>query len=616
MGLSRILMVAFGALFSLSWSIPASGLFFEVTQPDGSTVEVRNRGNEHSHFKETRTGQVVKRDSTGFFRPGKQDTANHFVPSDSSRYDSAPAALAKGPSISSPYTYRAKPTVGNVNILVVLVQFQDTKFISSDANSAIGRIIFEEGYSDNSSVGSVADYYKENSLEKFNPQFDVVGPVTVSGSNYKTYGTYSRYGDYGAQMALGEALDTLKKQGQIDFKKYDNDGDGFLDYVHMVYAGFGAHDSPQDSAIWPHRWIFQSPKNLGSWFNGLYVEDYSCNAERDWTSYYYDKRSKALFGVGNFIHEFSHLMGLPDMYATNGDTNIYSPSRWDIMDLGAYNTLNRKGPIGTTPPYFSAYERMALGWMTPTKLSKNVSDTLQGVQNNIARQIKNPRDTNEYFLLEYREGVRWDMGLPNRGLLIWHIDFDKTIWESATINNTEHQHIDIEEADGIEGDESAGGDVFPGAFKMRSFDKFITWNNEDLGYKLTDIAITSDLKCLTFDVTGEPDQDTIPEESEVSSSSSKFSSEEGDDGISAENPNFYVVQNSIRPNVTVGNNRIHLSYLPKGEKTIQIFSLNGNLLYSKSTWNQEIEIGLPRQQVAFLLRITQGRHTLFSGRIQ
>lgn len=621
-----ILMAAI--LAGVAWAIPAADIFFSVTQQDGSIIEIRKRGNEHFHFTETRNGKIIG-----------VDTKTHFETEDSQQ--ASPIFLAKGPSHSSD-PVSTKDNTGEKNVLVVLVQFNDTKFSTQDPNADVSRILSEEGYNVDNSVGSAADYFKDNSTGKFSPKFDVLGPVTVSGNNYTTYGPYSKNGDYGAQTALAEALTILKNSGSVDLKKYDNNNDGYLDYVHMIYAGFGSHDSDQDSAIWPHRWVYKTLYNFGSWRSPLYVAEYACNAELDglYSSKY--PGEKKLFGVGNFIHEFSHLLGLPDLYSTQVLDSLnepFTPSTWDIMDMGSYNTSNPYGPLGTSPPYYSTYEKMTLGWMTPADLKNDIADTLKGVQHNDARILSDPANKNEFFILEYRDGTKWDKMLPNHGMLIWHIDYQKTIWNTAAINNTEHQHVDIIEADNIGNLQTLSGDVFPGTSKKTFFNKFFTWSDKYLGSSIKKISEASDYSYIAFETTSDTAvsdiaDDPIAEESssstnEINSSSSSESAiadstgtEDSDttktikDTTVVPEQTNYFVQNSLHPRISLTHNEIQISNLCDGIKDIRIFALTGKQVYAISTTDNHFSIERPRQRVPYLLYVTKGNQILLTKRIQ
>ena len=95
----------------------------------------------------------------------------------------------------------------------------------------------EPGYSVNGGTGSARDYYYDNSHGAFEPVFDVYGPVQLD-KPYSYYGeNYWNGDDKRPEEAI---IDGCKKlDADIDFSRYDNDGDGKVDLVFMYYAGKG-----------------------------------------------------------------------------------------------------------------------------------------------------------------------------------------------------------------------------------------------------------------------------------------------------------------------------------------------------------------------------------------
>ncbi|MCQ2089839.1 MAG: M6 family metalloprotease domain-containing protein [Fibrobacter sp.] len=608
------------ALAPIVWSMPAANHTFTKKQPDGSTIEVRNRGNESFHYIESANGTPLTKDSTGFLRPAKERPR----PPEGVRINPNPKPLQLETTSSNdvPPVLRlpkasSNLTAGERNVLVVLVQFQDTKFSTSNPQEIFNNLLNKEGYTENGNIGSIRDYFIENSMGVFKPNFTVVGPVTVSGYNYRDYGEHSTYGVYGAQLALEEALKTLKKQG-FDFTKFDNDNDKVIDYVHMIYAGYGSHDSDQEGAIWPHKWLFVEPPNLGSsWMKPLYVNEYSCNSELD--GYAKQMGKTKIFGVGNFIHEFSHLLGLPDLYSTDGGN--YTLGEWDVMDMGAYNTANPFGPLGTEPPYYSTFERLSFGWIKPVELSTKGSVKLLPVNENEAFRITNPSNSDEFFLLEYRVNKNWDAGLPSRGLLIWHIDYKKDIWDSARVNNDkDHQHVDLVEADGTNDSDTRSFDSFTnqGWRTTTEFNKFILWDGTDLNISLSRIAEAEDNTYITFNV----DMNIAESSSSVASSSSAtISSSSVESSSSAESSSSQEMQiNSVAelavPQIIKSGNAISVYNLPEGQKTVSLISMNGNILLSETSYSKNINISNPQRNEATLLVVKIGRQVLISKRIQ
>jgi len=634
---------------TVSFSMPAAQISYDMKQPDGTTIRVTKKGDERFHYAESEDGYPMVRDSNGFMRfadergkpsksrPSRKDEALNQLkrqlstpidPEAHAPTDSSDDGQGIDPQPLRMPSINANLKSGEKNALVVLVQFSDTKFSTENPAEVFDSLLNQEGYNKNENQGSVRDYYVTNSMGIFKPHFDVVGPITLSGSNYKKYGEHSANGTAGARIALKEALDTLKSQG-FDFSKYDNNGDRYVDFVHMIYAGFGAHDSDQDSAIWPHKWIFASPYRIASTPKRLYVSDYSCNSELDGNTHKLNSSARNIFGVGNFIHEFSHLLGLPDMYSDNNQ--LFTPSSWDIMDMGAYNTTNSKGILATKPPYYSAFERLSLGWMTATDLNLKGNVKLSGIQNNVAVRLANPKNSNEMFLMEYRTKSGWDSGLPNHGLLIWHIDYKKSVWDSAAINTTAHQHVDIEEADGIASYNTRTGDPFPGAYRVKSFNKFITWDSTDLDVAISSISESRSYSYVSFNVNmdAEPDSlslmegeaeelmelpDTVlvddPEEESSSSatpesSESQSTEEESPSSSSSESTSESSSSSSMWIEVTESLGGIQINSQDYGTKTLQVFSVNGQLLYQEIFRGNTHNVRLDKFRQPLLLSVTQ-----------
>jgi hypothetical protein len=186
------------------------------------------------------------------------------------------------------------------------------------------------------------------------------------------------------------------------------------------------------------------------------------------------KEGENMAGIGTFVNEFGHVLGLADMYPTNGATH-FTLSNWNIMDGGAY--LN----LGRTPPAYNSFERFQLGFMTPTLLTglpqNNILDTL--TTSNQAFLISpsdyhnlngdSPSPT-EFFLLENRQKAGWDSYLPGHGMLIYRINYNQSDWDlNSPNNNFEKMGVDIMEADGIGSKATLDGDPFPGSGEVTMY---------------------------------------------------------------------------------------------------------------------------------------------------
>ena len=528
-----------------------------------------------------------------------------------------------GYSFESPIVHRlpnpdSKLTQGDVRVLVVLVEFSDVRFKSPDPVSQFIDYLNKEGYNEYHNVGSVRDYFIKNSMGKFRPIFDVYGPVTLSGTQ-ADYGG----GDYGeSDLAFSQALDLLLKSDGIDFLQYDNNGDGVVDYAFMIYAGESANGS--NLRIWPHtsylgeKSVEQSGKKMG---NGLYINKYACANEIDERSYNSDKSTHVLSGIGHFVHEFGHLLGLPDLYVGR---IVLAPITWSIMDGGSQNRFpDMEAVRGSAPPLYSAFERMSMGWLTPTELKTGDKIQLNKLDDNVAYSITNPENSDEMYLLEYRTNKGWDVGQENSGMLIWHIDYVESIWKTFKVNNDNYMHVDVVEAK--ESDVFLGSsDVFPGSANVTEFNKFVFKNGLDMNITLSDITESPDKEYVTFNVTmGEPFMRELSSSSQLwiepsFSSSSKttlysFSySKIVEDSIESDAP-LKKLKQDIR--VYSQSEMVHVTTPLQGLKKVRMFSPNGQLLFETSMDGTELKFQWPHHLGSqnAILTVSQGKKNLYMG---
>ncbi len=511
-----LITLAMTAAVMAGGSVPAYAVMakqgpVQYEMPDGSFVEIRLYGDESHSYATTADGYVVKADGDNVLRymvprDGKLVMSTVKVTNVADRtpeavnllngYDRAEALKIlnaerqgvegsfKMQSVISRAGTNEKianfPTLGQQKILVILVEYSDVKFTTADAHTAFNNLMNQEGYSANDATGSAYDFFTASSNGQFQPQFDVYGPVTLNNTR-AYYGAHSgNKNDVRAAEMIRDACKLL--DDEIDFSQYDADNDGEVDNVYVFYAGNGEADSGIEESIWPHAWYVYNGGGLYLRCDGKLINHYACSAElnRVYTS-------NVFTGIGTFCHEFSHVMGLPDLYATDY-SNSFTPGEWTLMDQGSYNNNQR------TPPTHSAYERFVFGWLTPEVLEDAANVTVKpiGVDYNSAYRITTNR-TNEYYIIENRQQTGWDRYIPGHGMLVWHIDYNSSVWRYNTVNNTPtHQRIDIVEADGTQTSGSRAGDSFPGTAKVTEFTddttpSMKTWAGVALDKPLTDI---------------------------------------------------------------------------------------------------------------------------------
>jgi M6 family metalloprotease-like protein len=306
---------------------------------------------------------------------------------------------------------------------VVLISFADTDFSMDDPAAYYNRLFNESGFNEGLALGSVADYYRDQSGGLFNLQFDIYGPIKVSIS---AKGSSSNYGYNAIKEALA-ALDTLTTQ---DFSVYDWNGDGVVDQIQFLAAGLTGNQA--SGYIWPNT-DYTTLNAPGK--KEIEMISITCEMWKD----------KTLCGIGTICHEFTHCLGLPDIYPTSGSSYFSVVDEWDLMDGGNYTHK------GWCPPNLSILEKMLLGWGEPTELTAATSITgmkpvSEGGETFI---IRNSGHNDEFYILENRRRTNWDKGLPGEGLAIFHVDYDRDLWSSNDVNTSDsHLRYDLFHADG------------------------------------------------------------------------------------------------------------------------------------------------------------------------
>ncbi len=350
---------------------------------------------------------------------------------------------------------------GPFNILAILVSFTDEV---AGTNAAY----FDNLMFSTTSV-SVRHYYREASYS----QLDIVTVNLPSSMGWMMAPqTYSYYvnGENGVNpdsypnnaQKLVEDLVALV-DGSVDFSRYDNDDNGFVDVLMVIHAGPGAEFTGSNDDMWSHQWqVYPRLTN-----DGVYVSNYTMQPEY--------LLSPGDMTIGVFAHELGHGFGLPDLYDTDYSSN--GIGSWGIMSFGSWLGPNDLGGLPAAP---CAWSRLQMGFNLATNVTSNVTSQTIG-------DVKDTRDVfrlwsggaieDEYFLVENRQRTGYDTYLPSSGLLIWHIDDACTSNDNEwypDLNPSSHYLVALEQADGLfelekSIDAGDGNDPFPMAGMASSF---------------------------------------------------------------------------------------------------------------------------------------------------
>lgn len=367
----------------------------------------------------------------------------------------------KGPHRAMSAMQASFPTKGSMRSIVILINFSDLSFSTPNPKESFERMLNAPNYHDNHGTGSARDYFIATSMGQFQPTFDVYGPYTLS-KPCAHYGSNGKKGnDTNARAMVKEACELANADG-VDFAQYDANDDGYVDNVFIYYAGHNEAEGASENTIWPHRYVLNPTET----FDKHQVYDYACTSELS------GNRGTTMCGIGTFCHEFSHVLGLVDMYHTS-QSGVYTVGSWDIMSQGSYNNNGR------TPPTYTAFERFMVGWLTPTQLENannyllspiSTSNTAYLIADGKHNMNSDAPSPDEYWMIENRQPVGWDsIGLPGRGLLISHITYNATRWFSNTFNNSKPMGFDICEAYDASPNVSSGADTYPGTRNITNF---------------------------------------------------------------------------------------------------------------------------------------------------
>ena len=153
------------------------------------------------------------------------------------------------------------------------------------------------GYSEDGAQGSVFDFYTDVSYGQLQLVCDVIGPFT-SKNNRSYYGSNDRDGDDNHPEELFEEA-INQAVSEVSLKDYDSDNDGFVDNVHILFAGHGEEAGAPDDAIWSHEATFYQPYEI----QGMKIDRYSCAPELRGNS------GKGISRIGPHCHEIGHALG-------------------------------------------------------------------------------------------------------------------------------------------------------------------------------------------------------------------------------------------------------------------------------------------------------------------
>lgn len=435
------------------------------------------------------------------------------LPEDNCQFSIADSQLST--RASGEYIMTEFPTVGEVKGLVLLVAYQDVAFsLPDDSIRKLLQLRYDgdcyieylehHGYSevDGDSIsiratipGSARDYFRHQSMGQFTPRFDVVGPVILDNPRAH-YGANTAGGsDKNARAMVTEACRKAYEQNLADLSDYDGNGDGVVDFVYVVYAGSDEAQTAIGECVWAHA------SSVSLTLGDMRIGRYACSGEL-----FVDLKGLPA-GIGTFVHEFSHILGLPDFYNTKSDD--FTMDVWSVMDYGMYN----RG--GFVPCAYTAFERYSLGWLpmytldAPATLSLGTTDE-EGRGYRIftadldSNAVVTEADTASFYLVETIRREGWNRYAYAEGLLISEVTYLKSAWKNNTVNVGTHRHC-IVPADNVYSYNSPSTQLFGTVnheFTLTSTPATITQYGAAMDKPLTDIRYDAQTGKTSFHFRG------------------------------------------------------------------------------------------------------------------
>ena len=428
------------------YAIPAYPRPIKFTQPNGDTLTIVMKGDEFMKFAMTQDGYTLMCDDQGFFRYARRNVNGDMEPSEyiarsvnnrSVRDRSFLQNVQRGlfysetqldmlsqireMQVKESISQKAFPTTGERKLICILMAFNDRAFIRSQQE--FYNLFNQTNYNFQNANGSVRDYFSEVSYRQLDLSVDVVGPFTAS-QNMAYYGANASNGNDIRPGELVREACTLAYQSGVNFSDYDNDRDGTVDGVYVIYAGYSEAAGASPNTIWPHAYYINM--QLG----GVKIQSYSCSSELRGNS------GSDITRIGVICHEFGHTLGAMDYYDTNYKTGgqYEGTGEWDLQASGSWNDGGR------TPPHPNPRTKIyTYKWATVTELNTpQIVQIPPSYNDKTAFYRINTATSGEYFLIENRQMRGFDAYLPGHGMMIYRCH--SAIGNSESLNAINSTH--------------------------------------------------------------------------------------------------------------------------------------------------------------------------------
>jgi len=489
-------------LVGTSWAAPHNGDIFSLLQPDGSRVDVKVYGDEFYQRVESMDGLTLIRDpetdwicyaevtsdgetfvSTGIIYHGvpvadwrvsnekdkilklhkhlrlRKEAIKKKVEAGRAVFLSGPEETMKG---RDKLEIETAAPASSILGLTILIEFPDVP--AEISQNEIEKFCNQVGYTGYGNNGSVRDYFYDVSNQNLE-YTNYVTPYYTAKYN-KSY--YDDCSNGRARELLGEALNWLGEQG-FDFTILSLNANDQIIGLNAFYAG--SPDCGWAKGLWPHKSQYTGFTSS----SGVKTRNYQISNIGNQLS------------LGTFCHENGHLIcGWPDLYDTDGGSR----------GVGGYCLMAASGGKNPKPP--NPYLRDMKGWETIIEIENDAPGTLRFHRANsfTTHRYSHPTSSKEFFLVESRLKTGRHAGIPDEGLLIWHIDEEGSN-SREQMTPQQHYRVSVEQADGVfhlERDINGGGsgDLFHAGHKDSFNDYTIPdaqwWDGVESGMRIINIS--------------------------------------------------------------------------------------------------------------------------------
>lgn len=513
MNLKRISVLLTGLLvFAVSYAGPVRDRRVVLSQPDGTTIRAVITGDEFGHTVKDISGRFLAQGEDGFW---------HIVPS-APEGNREKRTLRSRKSAEMRLRTKAMSAGGapvQKHSIIILAETKDCRMKASREDFV--RMLTEKGYNRSGATGSAKDYFDAQFRGDYEFSFEISPIVTLGNESAYYFGNDRDGTDKNPEEAVKEACQKAFDMG-MSFAQGDHDGDGEVDNIFLFIAGKDEADGGGEDCVWSHMYYLDYTKFKGFSVDGVVINNYAISTELKLNG----NGRFSFTSIGTFCHEYSHSLGLADLYDTDyAGSGGYGNGLWvstALMDGGnSNNEFN-------TPPSYNAidFDLLGLGNCEPLEPGRYTLEPITRDRRYLKLETAIP---GESYLLEYREEDGWDSYIGGSGLLIYHVDrstqragvsdsqgitlnaFDRWSLNEVNCRPDRQCAMLVPPENGLKAYDANGHFLYNqekafwkgGEFSPVTSPGFVLWNGKGCGLAISDIVLNGGSVSFTVSSMGE-----------------------------------------------------------------------------------------------------------------